>query len=320
MKTADARVEDPAHWGARLDVFISEGMGLFSRSQAKARVVAARVNGKNARLARRVKPGDLVSVDYTDAPPLEAAPQDIPLDIIFENEDAIVINKPQGMVVHPGSGNREGTLVNALLFHCAGLAGAFGGEDSRPGIVHRLDKDTSGVIIAAKNPRAHEFLASQFKARRVRKSYLAVVMGLPEESHGRVETGILRDSSHRKRFICVSGRGRAAVTYYKVLRSYRMPAGAGLPRSPAVYGFLSLAPRTGRTHQLRVHMRHLSTPILGDPLYGKPDARFPDASLMLHAHRLSILLPGEEIPRIFAAPLPERLRSTLRRLHSLSPR
>jgi 23S rRNA pseudouridine1911/1915/1917 synthase len=312
MKNIEARVDDPRLAGARLDVFIAEGIGLFSRSQAKTRIVEARVNGKASRLSRRLKPGDTVSVDFIDAQQMNADPQDIPLDILFENDDVIVLNKPYGMVVHPGSGNPTGTLVNALLFHCRGLGEAFGFDKLRPGIVHRLDKDTSGVIIAAKHPRAHELLAAQFTSHEARKRYLAIVLGSPKELQGRIETKIRRDPSHRKKFICSQAQGRTAITRFKVLRMY--PAGRG------VYAFVSLRPHTGRTHQLRVHMRHLACPILGDPLYGREDTLFPGIPLMLHAQSLIIRLPGEESPRGFAAPLPPRFRETLRTLQSLSPR
>jgi len=307
-RIAEARVEDPGLDGIRLDVFVSEHMGLFSRSQAKARIVEASVNGKPARLGRRLKPGDAVSVSWVDPPPMDLAAENIPLAIIFENEDAIVIDKPAGMVVHPGSGNRSGTLVNALLWHCAGLGSAFGGADPRPGIVHRLDKDTSGVIIVAKNPRAHEMLAAQFRSRSARKRYIAIVKGtLPAES-GRIETRLARDPRHRMRFACVRTGGKPALTFYRVIRGYD------------AFSLVSLRPRTGRTHQLRVHMRHLKTPILGDPLYAHPDARFAEATLMLHARSLEIILPGEVTARSFTAPLPERMRVVLQKLQSLSPR
>ena len=312
---AEAIVDAPVPQGLRLDLFISETMGLFSRSQVKSRVTDARVNGKSARLSRKLKPGDVVSVDYTDAPPVSAAPEDIPLDVIFESEDVIVVNKPQGMVVHPGSGNHTGTLVNALLFHCGGLSEAFGAGEVRPGIVHRLDKETSGVIIAAKNPRAHELLSAQFKARKTRKLYTAILQGDLRETRGRLETLIVRDSSHRKRFVCSTVRGRNSVTLWKVVKRFQ----AETPGPPRRYTLVILSPKTGRTHQLRVHMRHLSAPILGDELYGRPDPVFPQVRLMLHARSLTILLPGEKTPRTFRAPLPQRFRDVLGS-QSLSPR
>jgi len=308
LKHAEARIDDPAWEGIRLDAFVSECLGLFSRSQAKARIVEARVNEKPVRIAKKLKSGDLVAVDYRDAPPPDVTPQDIPLAIVFENDEVIVIDKPQGMVVHPGSGNPSGTLVNALLFHCAGLQSSFGGEDPRPGIVHRLDKETSGVIIAAKNARAHESLSLQFKTRKARKLYLALLIGSPQADQGRIETRIIRDPNHRKQFICAKAGGRIAITDYRILRRF------------GGHALAALSPRTGRTHQLRAHMRHMGTPILGDPIYARKDPLFPDATLMLHAKRLEIAIPGEDLPRRFVAPLPERFKTALIRLQSLSPR
>jgi 23S rRNA pseudouridine1911/1915/1917 synthase len=319
VKTAEAHIESAGQAGNRLDVFIAEVMGLFSRSQVRARVIEARVNGAPSRLSRILKPGDAISVDYADPPPISAIPEDIPLDVIFENDDVIVINKPQGMVVHPGSGNHHGTVVNALLFRCKGLAESFSGEAVRPGIVHRLDKDTSGVMIAAKNPRAHEHLAAQFASRSAAKRYVAILRGCPRPEKGTVETRIARDPSSRKKFICTESGGRIAVTTYAVIRTYSVLKTAGA-RAAAAYAFVSLKPRTCRTHQLRVHMKFLSAPILGDPIYGKPDPLFKDATLMLHAERLEITLPGEMEKRLFKAPIPIRFRRTIRTLQSFSSR
>jgi 23S rRNA pseudouridine1911/1915/1917 synthase len=216
------------------------------------------------------------------------------------------------MVVHPGNGNRSGTLVNALLHHRAGLVESFGAGTPRPGIVHRLDKDTSGVLIVDKNVAAHEFLARQFQERRVRKRYIAVVAGRLPAAEGSIDTRIARDPKDRKKFTCVASGGRQAVTRYRLLRAF--PAGT------AGYGYVLLAPRTGRTHQLRVHMKYLGAPVLGDPLYSRPDARFPHATLMLHARSLSLALPGEATPRTFTAPIPTRFHEVLKVLQSFSPR
>jgi len=303
VKTAEATVDDARSEGMRLDRFVAERMGLFTRSQMKARAAVLRVNGEEARASRRLRLGDRVTVAYRDeAEPVGAIPaaEAIPLSILFENEQVAVIDKPQGMVVHPGHGNRTGTLVNALLGHCRDLAHAYGAGEARPGIVHRLDKDTSGLIITAKNPAAHEHLANQFRDRRVRKLYLAVVRGGPRSDAGRVDRNIARSRRDRTRFVTVAAGGRRAVTDWRVLRRYD---GCSL---------LVLAPRTGRTHQLRVHLRLLGTPVLGDPLYGGADARFPGTTLMLHAWKLRITLPGEPSPREFRAPVPERFKALLR--------
>jgi 23S rRNA pseudouridine1911/1915/1917 synthase len=311
-RTVEARIEDPAVVGMRLDVFVSETLGLFSRSQARSRILSIAVNGSPARLGRRLKLGDRISLTCADPPALQSVAEDLPLSVIFENDDVIVVDKPQGMVVHPGNGNHTGTLLNALLFRCRGLAEGFPADDPRPGIVHRLDKETSGVIIAAKNARAHEFLSSQFQDRSVQKRYIAVVAGTLAAGTGRIETRLARDPRNRKRFSAVAAGGRSSLTLYRVLRSY---AAGGSP-----YALVLLAPRTGRTHQLRVHMRHAGAPIVGDPLYGRPDPLVPDATLMLHARHLRIRLPGEDQPRTFSSPLPERFQAVIRRLQSFSPR
>ena len=307
-RSVEARVDDPGCDGMRLDVFIAERLALFSRSQARARITELAVNGVPARLGKKLKTGDRVSLTYTEAPPPDIVPQEIPLSIIFENDDVIVVDKPQGMVVHPGSGNPRDTLANALLFHCDGLAREFGADDPRPGIVHRLDKETSGVIIAAKNPRAHEFLSRQFQRHEVRKRYLALVKGSLPSQRGRIETRIARDPRDRKRFACVNTGGRLAVTLWTVMRAWDG------------YSLVALTPGTGRTHQLRVHMQHMRTPILGDPLYARRDPRLPEATLMLHAWKLRISLPGETEPRVFASPVPPRFRGIIRLIQSFSPR
>jgi 23S rRNA pseudouridine1911/1915/1917 synthase len=310
-KNAEASVQDASDAGTRLDVFITERLGLFSRSQAKARIISVEVNGASARLSRRLKMGDRITLSYSDPPSSDLVPEDIPLAILFENDDVIVIDKPQGIVVHPGSGNRTGTLLNALLFHAAGMRDRFESADPRPGIVHRLDKETSGVIITAKNARSHEYLAAQFHDRTVRKRYLAVVRGRPAQDAGRIEAALARDPRNRKRFACVVSGGRASLTRYRVMRRFGQGADG--------YALILCAPKTGRTHQLRVHLRHVGLPILGDPLYGSRDTRFPDATLMLHARSLRIRLPGEAEPRTFVSPVPPRFQELLSRLQSFSP-
>jgi len=292
----------------RLDAFLAEHLGLFSRSQGKTRVVSLAVNGAPARPGKKLKMGDRVSLVWAEPPGTNLEPEDIPLSIIFENEDVIVLDKPQGMVVHPGSGHQKSTLVNALLFHCSKLASEFGEGDTRPGVVHRLDKDTSGLVIVAKNVATHDFLARQFQARSARKTYLAILKGAPQSRTGSIETRIARDPRNRKRFTVVRSGGRVAVTSWKVIRLFEG------------YSLVALAPKTGRTHQIRVHMRHMRTPILGDPLYARRDRRFPEATLMLHARRLAILLPGDTIPRVFLSPVPERMRSVIEQIQSFSPR
>ena len=299
-------IEEQLPPNLRLDRYVSENLRLLSRSQIKARRLKAKVNGKDAKFSRPVKHGDSLELCWDDEPPQNIVPQDIPLDIIYEDDRCVVINKAQGIVVHPGAGNRQGTLANALCFRKSrrGFPQSAGFENSgpRPGIVHRLDKDTSGIIIAAYDDEAHAFLGEQFKSRKVRKNYIAVVCGVPKERTGRIETFIARDAHNRKCF-AVSSHGKTAVTFYKVLKSW------------PDYALVLLRPRTGRTHQLRVHLKYIGCPILGDPLYGFSDRHFPDATLMLHSKTLAITLIGETGERVFSSPMPERFAGVIKKLN-----
>ena len=288
----------------RLDRYVSENLRLLTRSQIKARRLKAKVNGKNVKASRLVKQGDNLELEWDDSAPLDISPQDIPLEIIYEDDKQVVINKAQGMVVHPGAGNRQGTLANALYFRRLNKGKSDSTVGLRPGIVHRLDKETSGVIIAAYDEEAHAFLAEQFKSRKVKKNYLAVIAGEPKEKKGRIETCIARDVRDRKRF-AVSAHGKAAVTFYRVLKTWR------------THSLVLLRPKTGRTHQLRVHLKYIGRPILGDPVYGAPDKQFPDAGLMLHAKSLTITLFGGSEERVFSSPLPERFAAVIKKLNSI---
>ncbi|MDR3130615.1 MAG: RluA family pseudouridine synthase [Treponema sp.] len=304
MEEYSGRVEENIPQGLRLDRYVAEYLGLLSRSQIKAKNLTARINGKDVKISRRVKTGDLLELSWTEAEPPRLLPENLPLDILYEDDRVVVINKAQGMVVHPGAGNPSGTLANALLFRRLERGGA--GEGFRPGIAHRLDKDTSGVIIAAYDDAALAFLAEQFKARKTRKIYAALVIGAPPEPEGLIETFIARDSRDRKKFAVSPDTGKAARTQYRVVRAWKG------------YSLLKLKPWTGRTHQLRVHLKHLGCPILGDPLYGKPDVRFPQATLMLHAKSLSLTIPRPSGPAAaaFSTPFPERFRQLLSGLNS----
>lgn len=299
-QSVQTRIDEEVAPGTRVDSYIADTLKLFTRAQARRRVVRLLLNGRPVKLSKRVQPGDLLEVEYAEAPATEVVAEAIPLEILFEDPNVVVINKPQGMVVHPASGNWSGTLVNALLHYCDRLAQMFPGEEGRPGIVHRLDKETSGLIITAKNAESRDFLARQFRDRRVGKQYIAIVKGDLPAPEGRIETRIGRDPRHRKRFTCLKSPegGKKAVTLYRQLRE----------RSG--YTLASLQPKTGRTHQLRVHMAHLGCPIVGDSLYGGLSA----APLMLHAYGLKILLPGDAQPRIFRAPLPSRFSEFWRTL------
>jgi 23S rRNA pseudouridine1911/1915/1917 synthase len=253
------------------------------------------------------KPGQRVdaaaSVEVRVPPPGPSTNQaeDIPLDILFENDDLLVIDKPAGMVVHPAAGHFGGTLVNAVLGHDPDLEGV--GDEQRPGIVHRLDKDTSGLIVVAKNDSAHRELQRQFKAREVQKYYVALLDGHPPSATGRIEAAIGRDLHNRKQMAIVpNDRGRMAVTEYKVTARY--------PEHALVEAHLL----TGRTHQLRLHFAYLKCPIVGDTVYGRRTPSLPLRRHFLHAARLTLTLPGTGQPMTFEAPLPPELLAVLQHL------
>ncbi|MDR2782928.1 MAG: RluA family pseudouridine synthase [Treponema sp.] len=291
----------------RLDRFVAEKLKLLTRSQVKTRRLIARVNGKPVKISRIVQNGDRLEFSWDEAAPTGLTPENIPLETLYEDNRVIVINKRQGLVVHPGAGNASGTVANALLYRRLSCGGIQTGAAFRPGIVHRLDKDTSGVLIAAYDDDALAFLSDQFKNRKARKLYAAMVQGIPKTASGVIEGNIARDSHNRKRFSVSCDKGKPALTYYKTIRSWEKPSNAAPYTAGGGYGkpcaLLLLRPKTGRTHQLRVHLRHIGHPILGDPIYGAPD---PHMGLMLHAKSLSIILPGETEMRTFKTPLPER--------------
>jgi 23S rRNA pseudouridine1911/1915/1917 synthase len=301
-RSVEVTIAEQTPAGTRVDSYLADNLRLFSRSQARKRVLRLTLNGRPSKLSRRVAPGDLLRVEYRDAPVVELLPEPIPLTVIYEDQNVVVVDKPAGLVVHPAAGNPSGTLVNALLYHCARLGGEFPDGEARPGVVHRLDKGTSGVIITAKNLASREFLARQFRLRRVGKQYIAIVQGEPPADSGRIESRLVRDRRQRKRFrsLAAGDRGKQAVTLYRVLRR------------KAGHCLLSLRPRTGRTHQLRVHMSSMGCPIVGDSLYGSR-AR---ADLMLHAYRLRLRLPGSSAAVTFRSALPGRFAEYWRGLGS----
>jgi len=291
----------PQAAGERLDRWLAAaGVGpsrAFVQRLIDAGLVT--VDGRPASASQRVRPGQRVVVDIPPPEPLEAQPEAIPLDVVYEDDDIIVVNKPQGMVVHPAAGNRAGTLVNALLAHSQGLSGIGGKE--RPGIVHRLDKDTSGLLVVAKNDHAHISLARQIQAREVLREYVAVVHGRVRDDRGRVDAPIGRHPVHRQRMAVVPG-GRPAVTDYEVLE--RFPD----------YTYLRLKLQTGRTHQIRVHMVHLGHPVVGDPVYGPRRCPWQLAGQCLHARRLGFRHPRTGEWLTFEAPLPAAMEKVLRDL------
>ena len=305
IKKIALKIADETVLNLRLDRFIAENLKLFPRSQIGNHDLKVRVNSKPAKLSRKVAAGDFVEITYTTLEPVSYEPEYMELNILFENQDVIVVNKAQGVVVHPAAGNRSGTLVQGLLYYCRDLRETFEGEEIRPGIVHRLDKDTSGVLIAAKHPRARDQLTSQFRRKKTQKKYYAVVKGRVARAEDTVETYVIRDRRNRKKFTVSDREGKLAVTNYRLIKAWD------------AYSFLALMPVTGRTHQLRVHMKYLNHPIVGDAAYSRKDGGLPDATLMLHAYSLTIKLPGEETPRTFRAPLPSRFKKTLQAINSL---
>ena len=285
----------------RLDKFLVALLQEFSRSRIQGLIAdgLVDVNGQAAKKSgQTLENGFNVTVRIPPTVPTDLVPEDIPLDIIFENDDLIVVDKPAGMVVHPAAGHSSGTLVHAMLGYNPDIEG-IGGEE-RPGVVHRLDKETSGLILLAKNERAHRWLQDQFRLRKVEKTYLALVDGKPPTPSGRVEAYIGRDPSHRKRMAIVSeSRGREAISEYKTVESFKD------------HTLLEFHPLTGRTHQIRLHCAFLGCPIVGDAIYGRKKPSIEINRHFLHAYRLKIVLPGENETRFLEAPLPKELLDVL---------
>lgn len=285
----------------RLDKFLVTCLPEFSRARLQGLIADGfvSVNGILAKKSgQMLEPGSEIEVRVPPPVPSGLTGEDIPLDIIYENDDLIVVNKPAGMVVHPAAGHASGTLVNAVLGYDPDLEG-IGGEE-RPGLVHRLDKETSGLIILAKNERAHNWLQDQFRLRTVEKTYLALVDGKPPTPAGRVEAAIGRDPKQRKKMAVRSpGKGREAVSEYKTLETFKE------------HTLLEFHPLTGRTHQIRLHCAFLGCPIVGDSIYGRRNPSVDIGRHFLHAYRLKILLPNEKEPRTFEAELPDELKNAL---------
>jgi 23S rRNA pseudouridine1911/1915/1917 synthase len=293
--------------GARLDKWLAGQLPERSRAEVQRWIAAGQVTraGKPLKSSDRVAVGDQLEVHIPPAQDYQVEPENIPLEILYEDRDLLVINKPAGLVVHPAAGNWRGTLVNAVLFHSPDLEGVGGAH--RPGIVHRLDKDTSGVILVAKNDASHRALQAQFKSREVEKSYLALVYGALKPERGEINAAIGRDPRDRKRMGAVpASQGRPATTRYETVRLYRMPA------TGERLSLLTCRPLTGRTHQIRVHLAHVHHPIVGDEVYG-PRRKLPFACprQFLHAERLRFRLPSSGDLVEFRAPLPVDLQAVL---------
>jgi len=303
----------PSDAKTRLDIFLLQRLPDLTRSRIKNLIEDGLVslNDMPAKAGVKVKGGDEISITIPEPQPVKAEPEKIPLDIIYEDKDVIVINKPPGLTVHPGTGRAKGTLVNALLYHCRDLSG-IGGE-LRPGIVHRIDKDTSGVLVVAKNDKSHQFLAKQFKEHSIKRRYLAIVSGYVKKDEGTVDLPIGRHISERKKMSVRTRKGRRAVTHYRVLKRFPF------------HTLLEVTLETGRTHQIRVHLSAIHHPVIGDPVYGKeniPSGLSQKAVMLiknlkrqaLHAETLGIIHPETNEYVEWTAPLPRDMEAIINAL------
>ena len=288
-------IVDDLHAHQRLDTYLASIQSVVSRSRISSFIQEGfvEVNGCVRKPSWRVSVGDTILLNMPPPQEIALTPQDIPIDILFEDADLVVVNKPAGMVVHPAPGHEDGTLVNAVLYHCLDITG-IGGE-IRPGIVHRLDQDTSGVIVIAKNEPAHTELSRQFKERETQKTYIALAAGVFAEKEGTINTAIGRHPTERKKMSIHGAAARDAVSHYTVLAQFEKTA------------LLSIRIETGRTHQIRVHLASIGHPIVGDLLYGGRKTHQQYAHIprqMLHAYQLSFTHPSQNAPCQFTAPIP----------------
>jgi len=303
-------IAGPEAEGERLDCFLSGKVEGYSRTYMQKLIEEGhcKVNGKNAKPRFKLREGDRVEAVIPDPVPLEVEPEKIDLDIIYEDNDIIIINKPQGMVVHPSHGNYSGTVVNALMGHCKSLSdyNSLTGINGvmRPGIVHRIDKDTSGIIVVAKNNEAHLSLSEQLKEHTITRKYTALLEGRLKTDSGTADTLIGRNPKNRKQMAVVSENGKRAVTHYRVLESFEN------------HTLIEAVLETGRTHQIRVHMAYLGHPVVGDTVYGFKKQRFDTKGQLLHARVLGFIHPtGKEYVE-FEAPIPEYFEKVLRLLRN----
>ncbi len=298
---------EAADAGERLDAFLSASLEELSRSRAQQLIEEGLVTleGGRVRKNRRVSPGESYRLELPETLPAELKPEDIPLDILYEDGDLIVLNKPKGLVVHPAPGHPGGTLVNALLFHCGESLSGIGGV-ARPGIVHRLDMDTSGLMLCAKNDRAHRLLSEQLSDRSLHRIYEAILRGTPKAAEGTVDAPIGRSPKDRKKMAVTEQNSRRAVTRYRVLESF-----------PG-YSYVRCELETGRTHQIRVHMAYLGHPVAGDPLYGGGGRELGLGSQCLHARGIRFRHPSTGEEMAFECPLPEEFTRALSALRALA--
>ena len=297
--------------GERLDIFLREKFPAVSRGAMQRLIEQGhiRVNGKTVKPTHAPRAGEEIEIHFPEPKSAEARPEDIPLDILFEDKSLLVVNKPAGLVVHPAAGHEEHTLVNALLHHCAGSLSGIGGV-ARPGIVHRLDKETSGCLVVAKNDETHLALSGQFSGRVVEKIYHAIVCGEMPRDSGEIHAAIARHPTHRKRMaVHDAGAGRAAHTSWRVVERLHHAT------------YVEVQIHTGRTHQIRVHFQHLGYPVAGDETYGakqnkklKEQTHYAAPRVLLHAKELSFVHPRTEKTVRFSAPLPKDFKDALKLL------
>lgn len=291
--------------GVRIDGFVADAIEEISRSRAQGLLLEGMVlvNGRPVKKNYKVSEGDIISVEIPEPEPVELVAQDIPLDIIYEDESLLVINKPKGMVVHPAPGHPDGTVVNAVMFHCGHELSGIGGQ-LRPGIVHRIDKDTSGLLLVAKNDEAHAALAAQLKDRSLSRVYEAIVLGRVKEDEGRIDAPIGRSLRDRKKMAVGGAAARQAATRYEVVARYNG------------YTHIRCHLETGRTHQIRVHMAHIGYPVAGDEVYGRGREKTGLDGQCLHAGRIKFIHPRTGEHMEFSCPLPDyfvNFESRLRR-------
>lgn len=291
---------EPQESEQRLDVYLSCAMDGFSRSyiQELIKKNCVLINGKSQKASYKLKTGDSIEVDVPDAKPLELRAQDIPLDIRYEDENMLVVNKPSGMLTHPTSVQKEDTLVNALLFYCKDNLSGINGI-MRPGILHRLDKNTSGLLMIAKNDYAHNFLAHQIKEKSAIRQYLTVVHGVLKDDFGTIEAPIGRHPVHREKMGVVED-GKKAISHYRVLERFKN------------FTFVEMTLQTGRTHQIRVHMSYIKHPILGDSLYGGSSANMNLCEQVLQAYKLTFVPPGATIQKVIELEPDDEIKKVLK--------
>ncbi len=291
----------PESKGDRIDRFVSDNIPELTRSAVQSLIAdgAVLADGKAVSKNYKLRGNEEITVTLPEPQPMDAVPEEIPLDIVYEDSDLLVVNKPKGMVVHPAHGNYTGTLVNALLWHCGDSLSGINGV-IRPGIVHRIDKNTSGLLIVAKNDRSHLFLAEQIKEHSFTREYEAVACGSFREPEGTVDAPIGRHKTDRKKMCVTQENSRNAVTHYTVLKQY------------AGYAHVRLRLETGRTHQIRVHLAYIGHPVLGDDVYGKPYKGLEGQCL--HARKIGFIHPSTKEYMEFTSPLPDYFRSVLNKL------